>query len=322
MATDEPDPAVAATLAAQAPTASSEGRSSTDETEVESIIADRYAILGLLGAGGMGRVYRAHDRTLDEIVALKVLKRSSSFDSFRQEVKLARRVTSPHVVRTLESGEHGVDLYFTMEYIAGRSLAQVLDEGTPPIDEVLRIASAMAAGIAAAHAAGVLHRDLKPDNVLLGEDGRVAITDFGIAVATTVDAGADFHGTPAYAAPEQIFREAIAAPTDVFAFGTILYEMLVGQRSFTQKHLCRARDRPRGTSSRSARHPRRARATRRARDALHGADAERPIHRWSRARQGSGRGRHRTTGCRASPDADGARAFVAIARDVATARAR
>src|SRR4051794_1587602 len=161
--------------------------------------------------GGMGRVYRAHDRTLDETVALKLLRRELAdvpgmLERFRQEVKLARRVTSPHVVRTFDLGQHGDEHFLTMELVEGRSLAQLIDDGPLHITDLLRIARAMAAGIAAAHGTGVLHRDLKPDNVLVGKDGRVAITDFGIARASaapreTVDR---FIGTPAYMSPEQV----------------------------------------------------------------------------------------------------------------------
>jgi serine/threonine-protein kinase len=228
---DEKDIAAAPTIDA----ASTDGAGGgMEETQVATLIANRYAILGLLGAGGMGRVYRAHDRTLDEVVALKVLHRStSSVERFRAEVKLARRVTSPHVVRTFEAGEHGRDQFLTMEFIDGRSLSQLLDDGPPPLDETLRISRAMAAGIATAHAAGVMHRDLKPDNVLIGKDGRVAITDFGIAAPADAGPATAFVGTPAYAAPEQLFGEPISAAVDVFAFGAILYELLTGRPTFT-----------------------------------------------------------------------------------------
>jgi serine/threonine-protein kinase len=207
-----------------------------------SVLAERYEILGLLGMGGMGRVYRAHDRTLDEIVALKML-RAEMLDTpgvrerFLQEVKLARRVTSPHVVRTFDLGQHGDDHFLTMEYIDGRSLASRIDDGPLALDEVARIARAVAAGIAAAHAVGVLHRDLKPDNVLLARGGRIVITDFGIAIAS---AGASptatverFAGTPAYMAPEQVLRGPPIGPaTDVYAFGAILFEMLTDEPPF------------------------------------------------------------------------------------------
>ena len=208
--------------------------------EPVTVIANRYEILGLVGVGGMGRVYRVHDRALDEIVALKLLRRElletpGVVDRFRQEVKLARRVTHAHVVRTFDLGQHGADHFLTMEYVEGRSLAQLIDEGPLAIAETMRIATAVCAGIAAAHATGVLHRDLKPDNVLVARSGRIALTDFGIArvtaePTTTAD---QLLGTPAYMAPEQIRRSAtIGPPADVYAFGAMLFEMLTGRRPF------------------------------------------------------------------------------------------
>ncbi|MBL9019543.1 MAG: protein kinase, partial [Myxococcales bacterium] len=204
-----------------------------------SVIGERYEILGLLGAGGMGRVYRAYDRSLEETVALKLLRRElvdhGGIERFRQEVKLARRVTSTHVVRTFDLGQHGDEYFLTMEYIDGRSLAQLLDDGPVPVDEVVRIARGVAAGIAAAHATGVLHRDLKPDNVLVARTGRIVITDFGIAHASTspIRTGEELVGTPAYMAPEQLESGAEIGPrADIYAFGAILFELLTGRRPF------------------------------------------------------------------------------------------
>ena len=205
-----------------------------------SVIAERYEVLGLLGVGGMGRVYRVRDRRLDEVVALKVLRRElvdapGMLERFRSEVKLARRVTSSHVVRTFDLGEHAGDHFLTMEYLDGQSLAQLLDGSRLPLAEILRIARATCGGIAAAHTAGVLHRDLKPDNILIGHDGRLAITDFGIAHATADPrrTGEGFVGTPAYMAPEQLDAEAtVGPPVDFYAFGAILFEMIAERRPF------------------------------------------------------------------------------------------
>jgi eukaryotic-like serine/threonine-protein kinase len=222
-----------------AATASGARDSSPSIDVTPSLIAGRYTVLGLLGTGGMGRVYRVHDEKLDEVVALKMLRRElvddeTALERFRQEVKLARRVTSPHVVRTFDLGEHAGEHFLTMEYIEGRSLAQLLDERRLPVDEVLNVARAGCAGIAAAHAAGVMHRDLKPDNILVAKSGRIAITDFGIARTTDPNAtGEGFIGTPAYMAPEQVEGlAAIGPPADVYAFGAILFEMLAGRRPF------------------------------------------------------------------------------------------
>ena len=213
---------------------------SRDPGPPPSLLADRYEVLALLGMGGMGRVYRVHDRALDEIVALKMLRgevvnAAEVLERFRREVKLARLVTSPHVVRTFDLGQHGGENFLTMEYLAGRSLTGMIEDGPIALDEVLRVARAIAAGIAAAHAAGVLHRDLKPDNILVASSGRIAITDFGIArIAANTSSVDHFVGTPAYMAPEQVDgRAAISPATDVYAFGAIVYEMLVGKRPFT-----------------------------------------------------------------------------------------
>jgi TolB-like protein len=202
------------------------------------VFAGRYEILGLLGMGGMGSVYRVRDRELDEIVALKLIRRElttpAMLGRFRQEVKLARRVTHENVVRTYDFGEHGDDRFLTMEYVDGRALSRLLEErGALPAAEAVRIGRALCSGVAAAHRAGVLHRDLKPDNVLVEGSGRVAITDFGIARA----AGAEgtiggVVGTPAYMSPEQVQGLEVDARTDIYALGAILFELLTGRRAW------------------------------------------------------------------------------------------
>ena len=205
------------------------------------VLAGRYEILGLVGSGGMGTVYRARDAELDEVVALKMLRRDvldqpGILDRFRQEAKLARRVTHGNVARTYDIGESEGDKFLTMEFVEGESLAaKVTREGALPVDVVRTIASAICAGLQAAHAAGVIHRDLKPDNVLLGWDGRVVLTDFGIARAFSdptraVTMGMAL-GTPAYMAPEQVEGVAdLDARADIYALGAMLYECLVGDR--------------------------------------------------------------------------------------------
>jgi len=232
--TDDDDLGSAATLATLA------GAATDSAGSLPSVIAERYEVLGLLGAGGMGRVYRVRDRKLDEVVALKVLRRElvdapGMLERFRAEVRLARRVTSPHVVRTFDLGEHDDDHFLTMEYIAGQSLARWLDAARLDLPTILRVARAACDGIVAAHAAGVLHRDLKPDNILVGDDDRIAITDFGIAQPSSAPRhpGEGFLGTPAYMAPEQLDAEAtVGPPVDIYAFGAILFEMLAERRPF------------------------------------------------------------------------------------------
>jgi len=204
-----------------------------------AVVAGRYEIVALLGIGGMGRVYRALDRELGEPVALKMLHAGlvasdDMVERFRQEVRLARRVTHRNVARTFDIGEHEGDKYLTMELVVGESLARCLERGILPLVETLRVAAEIVAGMKAAHAVGVVHRDLKPDNVLLEESGRVVITDFGIARAD--QPGATHHtrgqtvGTPAYMAPEQVGGAvALDGRADIYAFGAILFEMLTGR---------------------------------------------------------------------------------------------
>ncbi len=203
-------------------------------------LAGRYEVLGLLGVGGMGSVYRARDIELDEIVALKVLAEgtdASFLDRFRQEVKLARRVTHRNVARTYDIGEHGTMRFLTMELVEGEALAKLLErERRLPVGRTLLLARELCHGLAAAHAANVIHRDLKPENVLLGRDGRVVITDFGIARAMA-DAPSRTQGmilgTPAYMAPEQVEGAAVIdARADIYALGAILYELVTGHRAW------------------------------------------------------------------------------------------
>lgn len=201
-----------------------------------STLAGRYDVLELLGVGGMGAVYRARDRELDELVALKVIKRDlatlpAMVERFRHEVKLARRVTHVNVARTFELGTTSDGTMFcTMELVEGESLAQRISQrGALPVGEAVAIACALCDGLAAAHAAGVIHRDIKPDNVLLAHDGRVVIADFGVA-AVGVGGQGELAGTPAYMAPEQKRGEPATAASDIYSLGVVVHEMLAGER--------------------------------------------------------------------------------------------
>ena len=207
------------------------------------LIGGRYRILSLLGAGGMGSVYRVRDTELDEVVALKMLHRHvvdapGALARFRQEVKLARRVTHGNVARTFDIGEHAGEKYLTMEYVDGESLSAPLRRrGALPIGEAISIARAVCAGLSAAHAAGVVHRDLKPDNILFAKNGRVLVTDFGIARGLSADGSSqtigNTVGTPAYMAPEQVeARPDVDGRADVYALGAVLFEMLTGARAW------------------------------------------------------------------------------------------
>lgn len=208
------------------------------------LVAGRYELLGLLGEGGMGAVYKARDIKLDELVALKMLRRelianSDVLERFRREVKLARRVTHRNVARAHDIGEHNGQPFMTMEFVQGESLARLLSRsGRRPVRQVLEIAQGLCAALAAAHEVGVVHRDLKPDNVLIAEGGRIVVTDFGIARAigpgiASITHG-DIVGTPTYMAPEQAEGLInIDARADIYSLGVILFELFTGRVPFT-----------------------------------------------------------------------------------------
>ncbi|MBV8762177.1 MAG: protein kinase [Deltaproteobacteria bacterium] len=200
-------------------------------------LANRYDLLALIGTGGMGAVYRARDRELDELVALKVIRHDLAAlpqmgERFRHEVKLARRVTHVNVARTFELGSADGVMFCTMELIEGESLTVRLGQRRRlPVGEAVPIAIAMCEALEAAHAAGVIHRDIKPDNVLLAHDGRVVLADFGVAAVAAAEG--ELSGTPAYMAPEQARGEAPSPAADVYAVGAVLAEMLAGRRAFS-----------------------------------------------------------------------------------------
>ncbi|PYR23511.1 MAG: hypothetical protein DMF94_01085, partial [Acidobacteria bacterium] len=185
------------------------------------VFAGRYRMITRIGRGGMGDVWRADDLILDAPVALKLMHSASPSDRSRilQEVRLARTITHPSVCRVFDVGEAGETIFFSMEFVQGEDLAALLKRtGRLTSERVLEIAHQLCGGLAAAHAEGVLHRDLKPANVLIDQDGRVRITDFGIAV-TTSDAGPQLMiGTLGYMAPEQLTADArVTERTDVYA---------------------------------------------------------------------------------------------------------
>jgi eukaryotic-like serine/threonine-protein kinase len=203
----------------------------------------RYQIIRLLGAGGMGAVYQAWDDELAVSVAVKVIRPQVEEDPagardlerrFKRELLLARQVTHKNVVRIHDLGEIDGIKYITMPYLQGRDLASVLrSEGRLPLPRVLSIARDVVAGLQAAHEAGVVHRDLKPANVMLDEDGRAIIMDFGIARSTSggaaTMAGAVV-GTLEYMAPEQALGHVVDHRADIYAFGLILHDLLTGPR--------------------------------------------------------------------------------------------
>jgi tRNA A-37 threonylcarbamoyl transferase component Bud32 len=212
-------------------------------------LAGRYRIVRFLARGGMGEVYEAEDLVLGERVALKTIRAGAGsermVERFRREVQLARRVTHPNVCRIFDVGVHDGVSFLSMEFLPGRTLSERLDErGRLEPAEAAAIVAQIAAGLAAAHAEGIVHRDLKCQNIMLvptprGE--RVVVTDFGLArLAVTEEdehapdssTGAGLVGSPAYMAPEQVRGGPITPATDVYALGVVMYEMVTGKLPF------------------------------------------------------------------------------------------
>jgi serine/threonine protein kinase len=186
----------------------------------------------------MGDVWRADDLMLETPVALKLIQGSGEESRLRilNEVRLARQITDPAVCRVFDVGEADGRVFFSMELVPGEDLAALLRRvGRLPSERVIEIAHQLCAGLAAAHAQGVLHRDLKPANVLIDEHGRIRITDFGIAVSRGDTQRHTLTGTPGYMAPEQLKPGAsLSERTDIYALGLVLYELLVGQHPFNR----------------------------------------------------------------------------------------
>lgn len=208
------------------------------------VVDGRYELIALLGQGGMGNVYKARDVVLGEVVALKTLKpelidHATAVERFRAEVKLARRVTHRNVARTFDLGDADGVPYLTMEYVEGDDLARVLErEGRLTLGRVVELVAPVLDGLAAAHEVGIIHRDLKPQNVIVARDGRVVLTDFGIARATQPDRHLTGEGiplgTPAYMAPEQVEGKVDLDPrADIYALGVMCFEMLAARLPFS-----------------------------------------------------------------------------------------
>jgi Flp pilus assembly protein TadD len=200
------------------------------------VLAGRYRMVKRLGQGGMGEVWQADDLVLDTPVALKLIYSDDPEGRQRilNEVRLARKITHPSICRVFDVGESEGEVFYSMELVHGEDLATLVRRiGRLDYDKVIDIGEQLCAGVAAAHAQGILHRDLKPANVLIDADGYVRITDFGIAVPRSDSGGHTIIGTPAYMAPEQLVSGgALSERTDIYALGLILYELLVGQPAF------------------------------------------------------------------------------------------
>ncbi len=202
-----------------------------------AILGDRYRIVSFLGKGGMGEVYRADDLILGQTVALKFLPReyAESADRlarFRNEVRIGRELAHPNVCRIYDIVETGGHRLLSMEYVDGEDLSSLLRRiGRLPPDKAGELARQICAGLAAAHEKGVLHRDLKPANIMLDSQGKIRITDFGLAaLATTVDGDSARAGTPEYMAPEQLRGEQASRASDIYSLGLLIYELYTGRK--------------------------------------------------------------------------------------------
>src|SRR5713101_4913918 len=216
-----------------------------------------YEVLSLLGAGGMGEVYRARDTRLGRVVAIKVLPAERMADEnrrrrFVQEAQAASALNHPNIVTIYQIESADGNDFIVMEYVPGKTLDTVIPRQGMRLGEVLRIAIPIADAVARAHAAGIVHRDLKPANVVVGSDGAVKVLDFGLAKlaaleeadspkretrsedgdATPLSRPGTVAGTVEYMSPEQATGNTVDARSDVFSFGAVLYEMVTGRRAF------------------------------------------------------------------------------------------
>ncbi len=208
---------------------------------VGELIAGRYEVEELVGSGGMSSVYRAHDRLLERTVALKILHEQFTRDDgyverFRREARAVAQLTHPNIVTVIDRGEQDGRQFIVFEYVHGMNLKELVEqEGPLPPGEVIELALQIARGLAFAHEQGLVHRDVKPQNVLLDADGRAKVTDFGIARALDVDGmtiTGTIMGTSNYIAPEQARGEPVDEQTDVYSLGCVLYELLAGEVPF------------------------------------------------------------------------------------------
>ena len=208
----------------------------------------RYEVLGELGQGAMGIVYKAKDPLIDRVVAIKTINLGLALEEkeeyegrFYQEAKAAGRLNHPNIVTIYDVGKSGDVAYIAMEFLKGRELRDIMNgEKLLPVDQVLDIVAQVAQGLAYAHEHEIVHRDVKPSNIMVGYDGHVKITDFGIArmasSAVRTQTGMVL-GSPKYMSPEQVMGKAIDQRSDIFSLGVMLYEMLTGQAPFNGENV-------------------------------------------------------------------------------------
>jgi eukaryotic-like serine/threonine-protein kinase len=208
---------------------------------IGTVLSGRYRLEAKLGSGGMSTVYLASDETLDRSVAVKVMHREMSeqedqLQRFRQEARAVAKLTHPNVVAVIDAGEDGGHPYIVFEYVKGETLKQRIGRvGALDTQEAIAYAIEVARGLSVAHARNMVHRDIKPQNVLIDEEGRAKLTDFGISRQLEQDgvtATGRVLGTTDYVAPEQAMGKAVDPRSDIYSLGVVLYEMLVGQVPF------------------------------------------------------------------------------------------
>jgi serine/threonine protein kinase len=210
-------------------------------TLIGTTLSGRYLLESKIGSGGMSTVYLARDRTLDRPVAVKILHREISdepeqLERFRREARAAAKLSHPNLVSVIDAGEDGGTPYIIFEYIAGDTLKQRIARGPLEIDEAVAYAIEIGRGLAAAHARKLVHRDVKPQNVLIDDDGRAKVTDFGIARSleqSGMTATGRVLGTTDYVSPEQALGDDVDERSDVYSLGVVLYEMLTGDVPFS-----------------------------------------------------------------------------------------
>ena len=208
---------------------------------IGTVLSGRYRLEAKLGSGGMSTVYLARDETLDRPVAVKVMHREMSeqadqLERFRQEARAVAKISHPNVVSVIDAGEDGGHPYIVFEYVEGETLKQRISRiGALDVQEAIAYAIEIARGLSIAHARNLVHRDIKPQNVLIDDEGRAKLTDFGISRQLEQDgmtATGRVLGTTDYVAPEQAMGRAVDPRSDIYSLGVVLYEMLVGQVPF------------------------------------------------------------------------------------------
>jgi len=220
--------------------ANTTGGSTTGDFVPGTVLASRYRIIGLVGKGGMGEVYKAEDIKLSQMVALKFLpdgyqNDSEALERFHAEVRNARQVSHVNVCRVFDIGEIDGRHFLSMEFVDGDDLSELLTRvGRFTHERAVEISRQLCVGMEAIHKAGILHRDFKPANIIIDKKGVARITDFGIAgIEAEIASDGIRAGTPAYMAPEQISGKDISTRSDIYALGLVIYEIFTGKQAFT-----------------------------------------------------------------------------------------